>query len=150
MGNPFEMAGSASKRHNFAIPPDRKQQAARGEPVAHQHGADLPVDRGTDEPAHGEAARALVEEIFGTHALMLMPKTRHQRRRFFQRCLQVLDACDPIAPEQIDLSLGASHSSVLRTFRHIHDGERVWLQRLVEGGSKHFPAVRLPNTRSNS
>jgi uncharacterized damage-inducible protein DinB len=57
---------------------------------------------------------------------------------------QVLDACDLITPEQIDVSLGASHSSILRTFRHIHDGERVWLQRLIEGSSKHLPPGPAP------
>src|SRR5260370_17235973 len=57
---------------------------------------------------------------------------------------QVLDSCAPLTPEQIDLSLGASHSSILRTFRHIHDGERVWLRRLVEGGSGHLPSGPAP------
>src|SRR5260370_34484621 len=53
---------------------------------------------------------------------------------------QVLDSCAPLTPGQIDRSLGASHSSILRTCRHIHDGERVWLRRLVEGGSGNLPS----------
>jgi uncharacterized damage-inducible protein DinB len=53
---------------------------------------------------------------------------------------QVLDACAPLTLEQIDCGLGASHSTILRTFRHMHDGERVWLRRLVEGGSKRSPS----------
>jgi uncharacterized damage-inducible protein DinB len=57
---------------------------------------------------------------------------------------QVLDACALLAPDQIDCSLGASHSSILRTFRHIHDGERVWLGRLIERGSGHLPVGPAP------
>ena len=57
---------------------------------------------------------------------------------------QVLDACAPLTMEQIDRGLGASHSSILRTFRHMHDGERVWLRRLVEGGSGNLPSGPAP------
>ena len=57
---------------------------------------------------------------------------------------RVLEACAPLSAEQLDRGLGASHSSILRTFRHIHDGERVWLQRLVEGGSKRLPTESAP------
>jgi uncharacterized damage-inducible protein DinB len=57
---------------------------------------------------------------------------------------RVLNACAPLNPEQLDRGLGASHSSILRTFRHIHDGERVWLQRLVEGGSESLPSGPAP------
>jgi len=53
---------------------------------------------------------------------------------------QVLDVCASLTAEQLDRGLGASHASILRTFRHVHDGERVWLQRLVEGGSKSLPS----------
>jgi uncharacterized damage-inducible protein DinB len=57
---------------------------------------------------------------------------------------RVLDVCAPLSPEQLDHGLGASHSSILRTFRHIHDGERVWLRRLVEGGSGMLPTGAAP------
>jgi uncharacterized damage-inducible protein DinB len=57
---------------------------------------------------------------------------------------QVLDVCASLTAEQLDRSLGASHTSILRTFRHVHDGERVWLQRLVEGGSKRLPSGPAP------
>src|SRR5580698_9487523 len=45
---------------------------------------------------------------------------------------QLLDACSLLSLEQLDSGHGASHSSVLGTLRHIHDGERVWLRRLIE------------------
>jgi uncharacterized damage-inducible protein DinB len=57
---------------------------------------------------------------------------------------RVLDACAPLSAEQLDRGLGASHSSILRTFRHIHDGERVWLQRLVESGPGSLPSGPAP------
>ena len=57
---------------------------------------------------------------------------------------RALDVCAPLTSEQLDRGLGASHSSILRTFRHIHDGERVWLQRLVEGGFKPLPPGQAP------
>jgi uncharacterized damage-inducible protein DinB len=57
---------------------------------------------------------------------------------------QVLNVCASLTAEQLDRSLGASHASILRTFRHVHDGERVWLQRLVEGGSKRLPSGPAP------
>jgi uncharacterized damage-inducible protein DinB len=57
---------------------------------------------------------------------------------------RVLGVCAPLSPEQLDHGLGASHSSILRTFRHIHDGERVWLRRLVEGGSGMLPTGAAP------
>ena len=38
---------------------------------------------------------------------------------------QLLNACGPLTLEQLDIGLGASHSSILGTFRHIYDGERV-------------------------
>jgi uncharacterized damage-inducible protein DinB len=56
----------------------------------------------------------------------------------------VLNVCASLTAEQLDRSLGASHASILRTFRHVHDGERVWLQRLVEGGSKRLPSGPAP------
>lgn len=57
---------------------------------------------------------------------------------------QLLKACSPLSFDQFDSSLGASHSSILRTFRHIHDGERVWLQRIIEGGTQRLPPGPAP------
>jgi uncharacterized damage-inducible protein DinB len=57
---------------------------------------------------------------------------------------RVLDVCASLTAEQLDRNLGASHASILRTFRHIHDGERVWLRRLVVGGTKHLPSDLAP------
>ena len=57
---------------------------------------------------------------------------------------RVLDVCASLTGEQLDRGLGAFHGSILRTFRHIHDGERVWLQRLVEGGSQRLPSDSGP------
>jgi uncharacterized damage-inducible protein DinB len=57
---------------------------------------------------------------------------------------QLLDACSSLTLDQIDCSLGASHSSILRTFRHIQDGERVWLRRLTEVGEWRLPTGPAP------
>jgi uncharacterized damage-inducible protein DinB len=56
----------------------------------------------------------------------------------------VLDACSSLTPDQLDSELGASHSSLLRTFRHIHDGERVWLRRLIEVDNERLPPGPAP------
>lgn len=52
---------------------------------------------------------------------------------------QMLDICSRLTLDQLDSELGASHSSILRTFRHCHDAERVWLQRLVEVENERLP-----------
>jgi uncharacterized damage-inducible protein DinB len=52
---------------------------------------------------------------------------------------QVLEACSVLAEEQIGRDCGASHSSLLQTFRHMHDGERVWLRRLEEVHKDRLP-----------
>ena len=57
---------------------------------------------------------------------------------------QLLKACSPLTSDQLDRGLGASHSSILRTFRHIHDGERVWLGRIIEGGTQALPSGPAP------
>ncbi len=43
----------------------------------------------------------------------------------------LLDACSGLSQEELERDLGASHSSVLRTWRHIYYSERVWLKRLL-------------------
>ena len=57
---------------------------------------------------------------------------------------QVLVACSGLTLEQLERGLGASHSSLLGTFRHIHDGERVWLVRLDEGDNARLPVEPAP------
>jgi uncharacterized damage-inducible protein DinB len=57
---------------------------------------------------------------------------------------QLLDACSCLTPEHLDSGLGASHSSILRTFRHMYDGERVWLQRLGTMGEWRLPQGPSP------
>jgi uncharacterized damage-inducible protein DinB len=57
---------------------------------------------------------------------------------------QLLKTCSPLTFDQLDSGLGASHSSILRTFRHIHDGERVWLRRIEEGGTHRLPRGPAP------
>jgi uncharacterized damage-inducible protein DinB len=42
----------------------------------------------------------------------------------------LLSACSTLTPEELDRDLKASHSSILRTLRHIYYAERVWLKRL--------------------
>lgn len=43
---------------------------------------------------------------------------------------RLLDACCALTAEEIDRDLRISHASILSTLRHIHDGERVWLDCL--------------------
>lgn len=52
---------------------------------------------------------------------------------------QILGACAPLPLNQLDLDFGASHTSILRTLRHIHDGERVWLRRLMDLDGERLP-----------
>jgi uncharacterized damage-inducible protein DinB len=44
------------------------------------------------------------------------------------QCL--LEACSALTSEEIERDLRISHASILATLRHIHDGERVWLDCL--------------------
>ena len=57
---------------------------------------------------------------------------------------QLLTVCARLEPQQLDCTLGASHSSILGTFRHIYDGERVWLDRLNEDGEWRLPPGPAP------
>jgi uncharacterized damage-inducible protein DinB len=57
---------------------------------------------------------------------------------------RVLGACSVLTVEQLDKGMGASHSSILQTLRHIHDGERVWLRRLVEVDDDRLPRGSAP------
>jgi len=43
---------------------------------------------------------------------------------------RLLDACSALTAEEMDRDLGASHSGVIRTLRHIYYAERVWMKRL--------------------
>jgi uncharacterized damage-inducible protein DinB len=43
---------------------------------------------------------------------------------------RLLDACSALTSEEIERDLRISHASILATLRHIHDGERVWLDCL--------------------
>lgn len=42
----------------------------------------------------------------------------------------LLRACSGLSGEEVERDLGISHSGILATLRHIHDGERVWLDCL--------------------
>ena len=57
---------------------------------------------------------------------------------------RVLEACSSLTLEQLGRDSGASHSSLLQTFRHIHDGELVWLRRLVEVDNDRLPRGSTP------
>ena len=57
---------------------------------------------------------------------------------------EMLDACSALTPEQLSHPQGASHSSILGTLRHIHDGERVWLRRLIEVDNDRLPPGPAP------
>lgn len=43
---------------------------------------------------------------------------------------RLLEACSALTSEEIERDLRISHASILATLRHIHDGERVWLECL--------------------
>jgi uncharacterized damage-inducible protein DinB len=57
---------------------------------------------------------------------------------------RVLEACSVLTEEQIGRNCGASHSSLLQTLRHCHDGERVWLHRLMEVDNDRLPRGSAP------
>ncbi|WP_433972422.1 DinB family protein [Tunturiibacter lichenicola] len=57
---------------------------------------------------------------------------------------RVLGACSVLTADQLDKEMGASHSNILRTLRHIHDGERVWLRRLIEVDNDRLPRGSAP------
>jgi uncharacterized damage-inducible protein DinB len=57
---------------------------------------------------------------------------------------QILDVCLSLTSKQLDLGQGASHSSILGTLRHTHDGERVWLRRLIEVDNDRLPTGTPP------
>ncbi len=52
---------------------------------------------------------------------------------------QILAACAPLPANQLDRDFGGSHTSILRTLRHIHDSERVWLRRLMDLDGERLP-----------
>jgi uncharacterized damage-inducible protein DinB len=43
----------------------------------------------------------------------------------------LLEACAALSKEELRRNLGASHSSLLRTLRHIYDAERSWTYNLI-------------------
>jgi uncharacterized damage-inducible protein DinB len=43
---------------------------------------------------------------------------------------RLLDGCSALTAEEMERDLRISHSSILATLRHMHDGERVWLDCL--------------------
>jgi DinB family len=43
----------------------------------------------------------------------------------------LLRACEKLTTEELNRDLGGSHSSVIRTLRHIYDGERSWVHNLI-------------------
>lgn len=57
---------------------------------------------------------------------------------------RLLDACTCLSSHQLENALGASHSSILGTLRHIYDGERVWLERLNADGEWRLPQGPAP------
>ena len=57
---------------------------------------------------------------------------------------RVLEVCSSLTGEQLGRDSGASHASVLQTLCHIHDGERVWLRRLVEIDNDRLPSGASP------
>jgi uncharacterized damage-inducible protein DinB len=57
---------------------------------------------------------------------------------------QVLDACAVLTSEQLERGMGASHSSILQTFCHVYDAERVWLRRLAEVDNEKLPRGSAP------
>ena len=57
---------------------------------------------------------------------------------------RALEACSSLTPDELDRGVGASHSSILGTFRHIHDGERIWLARLVDVDNERLPTGPAP------
>ncbi len=57
---------------------------------------------------------------------------------------ELLRVCSALHPDELVHGLGASHSSIIQTFCHIYDGERVWLARLKEGINSGLPTNYAP------
>jgi uncharacterized damage-inducible protein DinB len=55
---------------------------------------------------------------------------------------QLLAACSALTEEEIKRDLRISHNSIISTFRHIYDGERIWLVCLCS--TKALGTWRLP------
>jgi len=70
---------------------------------------------------------------------------------------ELLRACSALTAEQLERDLGASHASILKTFRHIYYTERVWIQRLeasalppmIEVGDQRIFGDRPPEPSFN-
>jgi len=43
----------------------------------------------------------------------------------------LLEACSALSSEELSRPLGASHISIIRTLRHIYDGECFWVHNLI-------------------
>jgi uncharacterized damage-inducible protein DinB len=43
---------------------------------------------------------------------------------------RLLDACDALSVDEFERNLGASHTSIGGTLRHIYDGDRFWVDNL--------------------
>ena len=58
---------------------------------------------------------------------------------------QFLGACSGLTADQLDRGLGASHSSIIQTYCHIYDCERVWMRRLIaSSGEQRLPPGPAP------
>src|ERR1700690_597134 len=75
--------------------------AYRDRPHApHQHRADLPINRWTDQKAQSDARLPTIEQLLDAEQLMLVPVDRNEGRRALQRCRDVLSSghADDAAP----------------------------------------------------
>ncbi len=57
---------------------------------------------------------------------------------------RVLDAAAALAEDELTRDFGTAHHSLLGTLVHVFEAERIWLNRLQQGGSGQKPRAEPP------
>ncbi len=62
----------------------------------------------------------------------------------------LLEACAALSEEELRRNLGASHSSLLRTLRHIYDAERSWTYNLISNSIPSLAEIEAAGVSDQS
>src|SRR5579863_986606 len=62
----------------------------------------------------------------------------------------LLDACAALTEEELRRNLGASHSSLIRTLRHIYDAERSWTNNLISNSIPSLAEIEAAGSSDQS
>ena len=62
----------------------------------------------------------------------------------------LLDACAALTDEELSRNLGASHSSLIRTLRHIYDAERSWTHNLTSNSIPSLAEIEAAGASDQS